>query len=115
MTDSIHDNVYIRFNKDYNMPKIVTAQITDEMIKDVNEFMKMYGVDRSTAIRQLLAKSLDQWKIERAVAEYMNKRMSLMKASEIAGLSVWEFIDELQKRDISVNISFDTMEESLES
>lgn len=28
-----------------------------------------------------------------------------MKASEVAGLSIWEFADELQKRDITVNVS----------
>lgn len=77
------------------MPKKVTAQLTDEIIKDVDEFMKVYGINRSTAIRQLLAKGLDQWKIERAITEYMDKNISLMKASETAGLSLWEFIDEL--------------------
>lgn len=70
------------------MPKIVTTQLTDEIIKDVDEFMKVNGIDRSTAIRQLLAKSLDQWIIERAITEYMNKNISLMKASETAGLSL---------------------------
>jgi predicted HTH domain antitoxin len=104
---------YIIFNKYYNMPKIVTAQLSDKMVKEVEEFMSTHGIDRSTAIRKLLEKSLDQWKIERAVSKYMAGTISLMKASEIAGLSLWEFIDELQKRDITINISIDAIEESL--
>ncbi len=95
------------------MPTIVTAQLSDEMIKEVDEFMKVHGIDRSTAIRKLLEKSLNQWRIERAVSEYMNGNISLMKASEVAGLSIWEFADELQKRDITVNVSLDAVEESL--
>lgn len=95
------------------MPTIVTAQLSDEMMKDVEEFMRIYGVDRSTAIRNLLEKSLHQWKIERAVSEYTEGSLSLMKASEVAGLSIWEFVDELHKRDITVNISLDAVEESL--
>lgn len=95
------------------MPKIVTAQLQDEMIKELEEFMKVHGIDRSTAIRKLLEKSLDQWKIERAISEYMKGSVSLMKASEVAGLSMWEFIDELRKRDVTLNISLDAVEESL--
>ena len=38
-----------------------------------------------------------------------------MKASKSTGLSLWEFIDELQKRDIAVNISVDVVEKSLET
>jgi len=95
------------------MPKIVTAQLQDEMIRELEKFMKVHGIDRSTAIRKLLEKSLDQWKIERAISEYMNGSVSLMKASEVAGLSIWEFIDELQKRDVTINISLDAVEESL--
>ena len=95
------------------MPRIVTAQLTDEMVRDIEEFMRAHSIDRSTAIRKLLEKSLDQWKIERAVSKYMKGTISLMKASEVAGLSLWEFIDELQKRDITINISIDAVEESL--
>ncbi len=83
------------------------------MVREVEEFMRAYGIDRSTAIRKLLEKSLDQWKIERAVSKYMEGTISLMKASEVAGLSLWEFIDELQRRDKTINISLDAVEESL--
>jgi len=95
------------------MPQVVTAQLTDEMVRDIEEFMRVHSIDRSTAIRKLLEKSLDQWKIEKAISKYMKGTISLMKASEVAGLSLWEFIDELQKRDITINV-IDAVEESLE-
>jgi len=95
------------------MPEIITAQIKEEMAKELNEFMEIYGVDRSTAIRKLLEKGLDEWKIERAISEYRDGKISLMRASEIAGVSIWEFLDELEEKDISINISWDTIEESL--
>ena len=95
------------------MSKIVTAQLTDKLIKDVDEFMKVHGIDRSTAIRKLLAQGLNQWKTERAITAYTDGAVSLMKASEAAGLSVWEFLDELKKRDITITISINTVEEPL--
>ena len=95
------------------MPEIITAQIKEEMVKELREFMEIYGVDRSTAIRKLLEKGLNEWKIERAISEYRDGKISLMKASEIAGVSIWEFLDELEERDISINVSWDTIEESL--
>lgn len=66
------------------MPKVVTAQLTDKMVREVEEFMRAYVID-----------------------------ISLMKASEVAGLSLWEFINELQRRDITINISTDAVGESL--
>lgn len=83
------------------------------MISELEEFMNVHGIDRATAIRKLLEKSLHQWKIERAISEYMKGGVSLMKASEVAGLSIWEFIDELQKKGVTISVSLDAVEESL--
>lgn len=51
------------------MPTMVTVQLSDEMIKELDGFMKVHDIDRSTAIRKLLEQSLNQWRIERAVSE----------------------------------------------
>lgn len=92
------------------MSKVVTAQLKDEIVRELDEFMRVNGIDRSTAIRTLLERGLNQWKIERAVSEYTKGTISLMKASELAGLSLWEFLDELQERDVTLHISIDTAE-----
>lgn len=97
------------------MPKTVTAHLSDEMVRDIEEFMKVHSIDRSTAIKELLKKSIDEWKIERAISEYVTGDISMMKASEMAGLSIWNFLHELQKKNITINVSLDLEEESLET
>jgi predicted HTH domain antitoxin len=95
------------------MSEIITAQVKNEIAKELREYMEVYGIDRSAAIRKLLERGIRDWKIETAVTNYRDRKVSLMKASEMAGVSVWEFLDELKKRDIPVNISFKAIEKTL--
>ncbi len=42
-------------------------------------------------------------KLEFALKEYLNDKVSLGKAADIAGISIWEMLDELKKRNITLN------------
>ncbi|GCC11538.1 hypothetical protein IPdc08_01593 [archaeon] len=95
------------------MPEIITAQIKDRIARGLREYMEVSGLDRSAAIRNLLERGIKDWKLEIAVSEYRDGKISLMKASEKAEISIWEFLDELNRRKISINISMEAFEKSL--
>ncbi len=95
------------------MPKIITAQVKDDLLKGLKDYMEAAGLDRSAAIRRLLMRGLKDWKLEQAVNEYRDGNVSLMKASEKAEITVWEFLDELDRRKISLNVSMEAFEKSL--
>lgn len=95
------------------MPEIITAQIKDKIANGLREYMEVSGLDRSAAIRRLLERGLRDWKLERAINEYRDGKISLMKASEKAEITVWEFLDELDRRKIPLNVSMEAFEKSL--
>lgn len=95
------------------MSEIITAQVKGKIARGLREYMEVHGLDKSSAIRRLLEKGIKDWKLERAVEDYRSGRASLMKASEIAELSVWEFVDELNRRNVPVNVSFKAFEKAL--
>jgi len=95
------------------MAEIITAQIKDKIAKGLKDYMEISGLDKSAAIRRLLERGIRDWKLERAVNEYRDGKVSLMKASEKAELTVWEFLDELDRRNIHLNISMEAFEKSL--
>ncbi len=95
------------------MSEIITAQVKGKIASGLREYMEIYRLDKSSAIRRLLEKGIKNWKLERAVEEYRNSKISLMKASEIADISVWEFIDELNKKNVPINVSFKAFEKAL--
>ncbi len=95
------------------MPEIITAQVKDDLLKGLRDYMEVAGLDRSAAIRRLLERGIKDWKIELALNEYREEKISLMKASEKAEITVWEFLDELDRRKIPLNVSMEAFEKSL--
>jgi len=95
------------------MSEIITAQVKDRTLRGLKDYMEVSGLDRSSAIRRLLERGIRDWKLELAVDEYRDGKVSLMKASEKAGITVWEFLDELDRRRIPLNVSMEALERSL--
>lgn len=59
--------------------------------------------------------SLDELKIELAVHLYAQRRLSLSKASELAGLTLWRFRQILGAREIEASYTPDDVDEDLQS
>ncbi|HUY01437.1 MAG TPA: UPF0175 family protein [Candidatus Deferrimicrobium sp.] len=53
------------------------------------------------------------WQKERAIDFYKQRSVTLWKASQIAGISLREMIDELMKHKIPLNITVEDLEEDL--
>lgn len=72
-----------------------------ELLNEIEEFAKERLEDRSTAIRQLIKKALQDQKIELAVKRFQ-EGASFRKAAAIASLDYWDFQAELDKREIPI-------------
>jgi predicted HTH domain antitoxin len=75
-----------------------------KLLKEIDEFAKALEEDRSTAIRQLVKKSLSEEKTAIAVKKYQ-EGLTFRKAAELSNLDYWEFQAELDKRGIPVSSS----------
>ncbi|MBD3231024.1 MAG: hypothetical protein GF329_22785 [Candidatus Lokiarchaeota archaeon] len=91
------------------MGKTYTSRLPDEMAKDIEEIVEIEKLDRSSIIRRLLDKGINQWKEEYALKLYQNKKISLGKAAEICSLSIWEFLDKLAEKKIPLNYDVDDL------
>jgi len=77
--------------------------IPNEMKDEIDKLKEVYKEDQSSLIRRLLWKSIKQEKLELALKDYIEDKISLGKAAELANLSIWEMNDELKKRKIPLN------------
>jgi len=82
------------------MANKITLILPNELKKEIDNLKKILNEEQSSLIRKLLWKSIKQEKIEYAVKLYIDEKVSLGKASEIAGISIWEMLDEMKKRNI---------------
>ena len=60
--------------------------------------------DRSTVIRELLALGLKQYMIKDAMDKYVDGKVSMEKAAELADASIWKFLDLLKERKMPIGM-----------
>ena len=80
----------------------ISFVIPEELKKEIDNLKEMYKEEQSSLIRRLLWRSINEEKTDFAIKEYLNEKISMGKAAEIAGISIWEILDELKKRNITL-------------
>lgn len=96
------------------MTEIVSTRVSDTMAKDLEEIEKEEKSDRATVVRKLLTKAIADWKLERATTLFSSGKVTLWKASKIAGLSLWEMTEIVRKTKVSFQYSFEDFREDFE-
>ncbi len=88
----------------------ISARIPKELEKEVERLMREEHLEKSTALRRLLHLGLKDYRLERALTELSRGRISLSRAAEDAGVSVWELIDEAARHHV-IWVADDTIDE----
>jgi len=97
------------------MPVTLTTRVNDELAKLIDEIAKQEGMDRSTIMRRFLSKAVGDWLIERNLKDYEEGKITLWQAAERCGLSLWEVVSEVKKREIHVPYSLEDLKEDIKS
>ena len=58
--------------------------------------------DKSSIVRKLLGRAIKEWKLERAINMYKEKKVTLEKSAEIAEVSVRELINYLREKELEI-------------
>ena len=95
------------------MPVTVTTRVEEELAKAIDEVAKREGMDRSTVIRRFLLRAVRDWLIERSLEDYEEGRVTLWQAAAKCGLSLWEMISEVKKREVHVPYTLEELREDL--
>ncbi len=97
------------------MTETVSTRIPKDMAKDLREIEMEEKADRATVIRKLLAKAIAEWKLEKALRLFRDGKVTLWKAAEIAGLSLWEMIEIIGERKIPFSYTYEDFREDFEA
>ena len=97
------------------MQKTIATRISTELEEEIHGFMKEEGIDKSTAIRRILEIGVNEWKKKRAIELYRSAKVTLWKASKIAGVSLREMLNELNRLRITTHITARDLEEDIEA
>ena len=85
------------------MAEGVVARVSNDIKRDIEFFAKQEQTDKSTIIRKLLTSAVRQKRIDYALKEYAERRVSLGKAAELAKMQISDFMEEAANRHIPIN------------
>ena len=92
----------------------ISIIIPDDLKKEIDKLKEIHKEEQSSYIRKLLWKSVAQEKLDYAINQYLDDKISLGKSSEIAGVSIWEMLDELHRRNIALKYKISEAEFEIE-
>lgn len=91
----------------------ISARVPDDLEEELEAYLEAERLDRSTAVRKLLAEGLEEWRRERALERLAAGEVTLSRAAEIADVSVWEFARLAREADVTW-VAEDHLESDLE-
>ena len=79
---------------------VTTVRLEQSLVKELDNLAKTEHTDRTSILKQVLNAGIKEIKIRYALQLYQEGRVSVGKAKELAGVSLWEFLDILKARKI---------------
>ena len=89
------------------MTKPTTIRLSEDLLKEIDEFVQETHLDRSAYLREILQKGFSLDKQQRILKKYASGELSLMEACRILGWNPWEFFDELKASNFHVNVEIE--------
>ncbi len=96
------------------MSERISFVIPKHLKRSLRELQALTGEDQSTLLRKLVDKGLTEARIDIAVDKYVKEKTSLEQSSKIAGVSLWKFLDELRRRNVSLKYSIADAQSEIE-
>lgn len=94
--------------------RITTIRLPADDLARLTEAAKRLKVERSSLIRRALDKGVREVLIDEAISEYQRGEASAWAAARGAGLSLWEFLDELKARSVPFRIDEDQLRQQVD-
>ena len=97
------------------MTEIISTRIPDDIAKDLKEIEKEEQTDRATLVRKLLARAIEQWKMERALRLYREGKVTLWRAARLGGITLREMMELAAKQGIQFKYTAKDLEEDIKA
>ena len=80
--------------------RIVGARLPADLVADLERIEREEQSDRSTVLRRLLHRAIAEWKMDHFAQEYGRGKLTLERAAEEAGVSLWEMMDHARAKGV---------------
>ena len=89
----------------------VGTRLPTNVVKDIEYLAEEEKTDKSKIVRELLFEAIRKRFLELALKKYLEKKISLGRAAELARIPIIEFMKILAEKAIVINYSMKSLEE----
>ena len=91
----------------------VSLTVPKKILDEAEKLAKERLEDRSTLMRELLAIGIKQYRENEAVGQYADGKLSLGKAAEHAGVSLWRFMRLLREKNVALKYDMESLKKEM--
>jgi len=97
------------------MGETITTRVDDEMAKDIEFFSKLQKLDKSSITRRLLARSLEEEKLDYVLEQYKEGKITIGKSAEIMKKDIREMMMIAAKKGVPFQYSLKELREDFKA
>ncbi len=94
------------------MTKLITIRLSEDLLKEIEEFVQEAHLDRSAYLREILQKGFSLDKQQRILKKYATGELSLLEVCQTLEWNPWEFFDKLKASNFRVNVEIEDIMDS---
>ncbi|MEK6953059.1 MAG: UPF0175 family protein [Nanoarchaeota archaeon] len=97
------------------MTNTISVRLNKDILGELSKIEENWQIDRSESVRRLLLNAIKSWKIQKTLEDLREHKISIGKAAENCGISLWEIFDLMDKHKIDwTGYSEEDLEKDLE-
>ena len=93
--------------------QMVGTRLPDTVVRDLEAIEQVEQADRSTTVRKLLSRAIQEWKLDHYSRLYGRGKLTLSLAAREAGVSLWEMMDYVKTRKITAQYDLEDFRRDL--
>jgi predicted HTH domain antitoxin len=93
--------------------QMVGTRLPDAVVRDLEAIEQVEQADRSTTVRKLLSRAIQDWKLDHYARLYGSGKLTLARAAHEAGVSLWEMMDYVKTKRITAQYDLEDFQRDL--
>jgi predicted HTH domain antitoxin len=90
--------------------KTMSARFDPELYKEILEYAREKGIPKTRALRELTKEGVEKWKLTKALSLYRDGKVTVWKASRIAGIPLSKMLEIASSEKIPIHFSEEDLE-----
>jgi predicted HTH domain antitoxin len=95
--------------------QMVGTRLPGTMIRDLEAIEQVEQADRSTTVRKLLSRAIQDWKLDHYSRLYGSGKLTLARAADEAGVPLWEMMDYVMSNKITAQYDLEDFQRDLKT